>query len=75
MHRPATRFPPILDFYVFRLGVPSVVKMDIEGTEWLALNGDGETLERSDAQDFLIEFHPEEIQALSPVRWSVPCRT
>jgi hypothetical protein len=51
-----------------------VVKMDIEGTEWLALNGDGETLERSDAQDFLIEFHPEEIQALSPVRWSVPCR-
>jgi hypothetical protein len=49
--------------------------MDIEGTEWLALNGDGETLERSDAQDFLIEFHPEEIQALSPVRRSVPCRT
>jgi hypothetical protein len=34
--------------------------MDIEGA-WLALNGAGETLERSDAQDFLIEFHPEEI--------------
>jgi hypothetical protein len=39
--------------------------MDIEGAEWLALNGAGETLERKDAPDFLIEFHPQEIQALS----------
>jgi hypothetical protein len=30
------------------------------GLEWSWGN-----LERSDAQDFLIEFHPEEIQALS----------
>jgi hypothetical protein len=43
----------------------SLTLVDIEGAEWLALNGAGETLEKSDAQDFLIEFHPEEIQALS----------
>jgi len=54
-----------LDFYVARVGMPSLVKMDIEGAEWLVLNGAGETLGRSDAPDFLIEFHPQEIQALS----------
>jgi FkbM family methyltransferase len=60
-----------LDFYVSSLRMPSLIKVDIEGAEWLALNGASETLERSDAPDFLIEFHPEEIQALSSITFVI----
>jgi len=45
--------------------MPSLVKMHIEDAGWLSLNRAGKTLEREDASDFLIEFHPQEIQALS----------
>ena len=53
-----------LDQFVAELGMPDVVKMDIEGAEWLVLRGASCTLADHNAPDFLIEFHPGEIQAL-----------
>jgi FkbM family methyltransferase len=68
---PSYRVPTnTLDFYVSSLGMPSLIKVDIEGAEGLALNGASETLERSDAPDFLIEVTRKRYR-LSPVRWSV----
>jgi FkbM family methyltransferase len=48
-----------------RYGRPDVIKMDIEGAEWLALHGAAESLRAdADAPSILIEFHPAEIKAL-----------
>jgi FkbM family methyltransferase len=53
-----------IDAYVARFGMPALIKMDIEGAEWLALKGASETFKRPDAPDLLIEFHPQEIRSL-----------
>ena len=53
-----------LDHFISQLGMPDVVKIDIEGAEWLVLKGAPSTLADRRAPDFLIEFHPEEIVAL-----------
>ncbi|HXM21667.1 MAG TPA: FkbM family methyltransferase [Terriglobales bacterium] len=53
-----------VDSYVARFGMPALIKMDIEGAEWLALKGASETFKRPDAPYLLIEFHPQEIQSL-----------
>jgi FkbM family methyltransferase len=53
-----------LDHLVDRFGCPHVIKMDIEGAEWMVLNAASQTLARADAPVFLIEFHVPELQAL-----------
>lgn len=53
-----------LDFFISEIGMPDLVKIDIEGAEWLVLKGGSNTLARSDAPDFLVEFHPGEVEAL-----------
>jgi FkbM family methyltransferase len=53
-----------VDSYVARFGIPALIKMDIEGAEWLALRGASETLRRLDAPVLLVEFHPREIECL-----------
>ena len=53
-----------LDYFISELGMPGLVKIDVEGAEWLVLKGASNTLARSDAPDFLIEFHPGEVTAL-----------
>ena len=53
-----------LDHFISELGMPDIVKIDIEGAEWLALKGAPSTLADRHAPDFLIEFHPGEIATL-----------
>jgi len=53
-----------LDYFISQLGMPNLVKIDVEGAEWLVLKGASRTLACRDAPDFLIEFHPDEIAAL-----------
>ena len=53
-----------VDSYVARFGMPALIKMDIEGAEWLALQGASATFKRPDAPDLLLEFHPQELQFL-----------
>jgi hypothetical protein len=53
-----------IDAFVRRFGKPDVIKMDIEGAEYLALNGAAATLSAADAPQLFIEFHPQEILVL-----------
>jgi FkbM family methyltransferase len=53
-----------LDNFVSELGMPDVVKIDVEGAEWLVLKGATSTLADRHAPDLLIEFHPGEIETL-----------
>jgi FkbM family methyltransferase len=53
-----------IDTFVETLGRPDVIKMDIEGAEWLALQGARKTLAGPQAPQLFIEFHPREIEAL-----------
>ena len=51
-----------LDHYVEKFGMPTLIKMDIEGAEYFALKG-GEGMLRSDsAPVMMVEFHPKEIK-------------
>ena len=45
-------------------GRPTLLKMDIEGSEWLALQGAREVLSGVSAPTLLLEVHPEEIRQL-----------
>jgi hypothetical protein len=53
-----------IDAFVRRFGTPDVIKMDIEGAEYLALNGAVDTLSAHNAPQLFIEFHPQEIMTL-----------
>lgn len=53
-----------LDNYEKIYGKPSLVKIDIEGAETLAVKGGRELLKKDDAPMLLIEFHPAEIAFL-----------
>ena len=44
--------------------MPDVIKLDIEGAEFLALNGAGATLSAPNAPQLFIEFHPQEMRSL-----------
>ncbi len=53
-----------LDRLAEKIGCPDVIKVDIEGAEWLALQGAAKLLARPDAPVFLMELHPGEIESL-----------
>jgi FkbM family methyltransferase len=52
-----------LDEFVGEYGIPDLIKIDVEGAEWLVLNGASQTL-REYSSTILIEFHPQEIASL-----------
>lgn len=53
-----------LDSYVEKFGVPDLIKMDIEGAEWYALQGATKLLASPDAPLFFLELHPSSIVEL-----------
>lgn len=53
-----------LDHLVKQFGQPQVVKVDVEGAEWLIMQGATDLLRSQHPVDFLIEFHPTEIETL-----------
>jgi len=52
-----------LDSYAERFGIPDVIKIDIEGAEYLALRGAANLLSCARPPKIAIELHPEELQA------------
>ncbi len=52
------------DHFAQKFGAPSLVKMDIEGAEYLVLKNIPEALKVENAPTLFIEFHPGEIEAL-----------
>jgi len=53
-----------LDDAVTRFGMPSLVKIDIEGAEYFLLKNNPAVLSRLDAPTLFIEFHPTDIASL-----------
>lgn len=50
------------DNYAQRYGTPQLIKIDIEGAEWLALKGAKRLMSLENAPKFFIEFHPQEME-------------
>ena len=59
--REENAYTTTLDEYAARISRPSIVKIDIEGAEVLALGGARRLLEARDVE-FLIELHPDQIR-------------
>jgi FkbM family methyltransferase len=53
-----------LDHFALTLALPDVIKIDIEGAEYLALEQGTKLFSLPDGPALLIEFHPEEIRHL-----------
>ncbi len=53
-----------LDGYFQEFGMPTLIKMDIEGAEYFVINNLPESLVRDDAPTLFIEFHPTDIANL-----------
>ncbi|MDY6853506.1 MAG: FkbM family methyltransferase [Thermodesulfobacteriota bacterium] len=51
-----------LDHFAYKYGIPQLIKIDIEGAEWLALKGARRIMRLKEAPKFFIEFHPQEIE-------------
>jgi FkbM family methyltransferase len=53
------------EFFGGPVSIPTLLKMDVEGAEWLILQGCGESIGKRTAHvDMLIEIHPNDIGAL-----------
>src|SRR5262249_32611619 len=53
-----------LDNLALRFGPPALIKMDIEGAEYLAVQGAERLFSSPNPPLLMIEFHPDEIAAL-----------
>jgi FkbM family methyltransferase len=51
-----------LDNYAQQYGTPQLIKIDIEGAEWLALKGAKRLMSLEKAPKFFVEFHPQEME-------------
>ena len=51
-----------LDNFAQQYGPPQLIKIDIEGAEWLALKGAKRLMSLEKAPKFFIEFHPQEME-------------
>jgi FkbM family methyltransferase len=53
-----------LDNYAQQHGTPQLIKIDIEGAEWLALIGAKRLMSLKKAPKFFVEFHPQEMNSI-----------
>ncbi len=51
-----------LDNFARQYGTPQLIKIDIEGAEWLALKGAKRLMSLKKAPKFFVEFHPQELE-------------
>jgi len=51
-----------VDSFIENRDVPTLIKMDIEGAEWIVLKGMKKLLESSEKLKMFIEIHPEQIR-------------